>query len=283
MFRQRLCRSGSISVHDSTSFNIPERAMVYTSTLFCGLAMFCGLAILLTADGAAAASVKIPAAAGALTIDGKLDEPLWLAAQSFSLNTPAFGAAFPAGGEIRIAACGAQLCLGARLPESGPIVGMSQGRSPAAWWREDLLVWTFAVNFNNRGRRLILTVNPLGAYSLESTSPDPGVMNGVVAASLVSTNGWTMEAAIPLAKLAPVGFVSVERVRVPRPDAPELRWQWPATNERMDFELPGVMLPARAEPGFSAGNSARTVKGIEDVYGGGEGAGRVVRPRLARI
>src|SRR5262245_55273803 len=90
-------------------------------------ARVCGLLILITAHAAAEASLKLPAVSGPLTVDGKLDEPLWRDARSFSFNAPAFGPAFPAGGEIRIAACGAHLCLAARLPESGRIVAMSQG------------------------------------------------------------------------------------------------------------------------------------------------------------
>jgi hypothetical protein len=183
-----------------------------------------------------AANLKIPAVDGPLTVDGKVDEPLWREARSFSLNSPDFGAAFPAGGDARIALCGRHLCLAARLPEGDRIVAMSQGRSPS-WLREDQVVWTLAVHVNKRNRRLSLTVNPLGAYSLESTVSDPGVMDGVMAAAHSGAGEWVMEAAIPLSKVADIGFVSVERVRVPRPDAPELRWYWPGSNERMDFEL----------------------------------------------
>ena len=209
---------------------------------FAAILLFC-------AGSMAAATLRIPAVAGTITVDGRLDEPLWRDAQSLPLNSPDYGAAFPAGGEVSVAVCGAHMCLAARIPESGRIIAISQGRSPA-WWREDLIAWTFAVNFKNRGRRLTLTVNPLGAYGAESTSPDPGVMDGVMATSRAGTNEWTVEAAIPLDKLAPIGFVSVERVRVPRPDAPELRWQYPAPNERMDFELPTGAPASRTEPVF---------------------------------
>ncbi len=204
---------------------------------------------LLCAGVAAAANLKIPAAAGLLTVDGRLNEPLWRDARGFSLGSPDFGAPFPAGGEARVAVCGAHLCLAARLPEADRIVAMSQGRSPS-WWREDQVVWTFAVNVNNRNRRLSLTVNPLGAYSFDSTVSEGGVMDGVMATAQTSVNEWIMEAAIPLSKLAHIGFVSVERVRVPRPDAPELRWFWPGPNERMDFELPANPREPRAEPVF---------------------------------
>jgi cephalosporin-C deacetylase-like acetyl esterase len=207
------------------------------------------LMLLLTAAAMPAANLKIPLVDGAVVVDGRLDEPLWRAARSLSLSSPDFGPAFPAGGDAKAAVCGDHLCLGARLPESGRIIAMSQARSPT-WWREDMLIWTFAVNFNNRGRRVTLTVNPLGAYALDSTLPDPNVMNGAMVTAQVSANEWTVEAAVPLERLASSGFLSIERVRVPRPDAPELRWQWPAPNERMDFELAGSASRTSAAPVF---------------------------------
>ncbi len=170
----------------------------------------------------AGASLRIPAVAAAVTVDGKLDEPLWGEARSL-----------PFGAEAKVAVCGAYLCLGARVPEAGRVIAMSTGVSPT-WWREDLLVWNFATNYNNRGRRVALTVNPFGAY-------DAGGMKGVMATARVGGGEWTMEAAIPLSELAPIGFLSLERIRAPRADAPELRWQWPAQNERMDFELAGAL------------------------------------------
>ena len=237
-----------------------DRPYSYSSVFLCGLIILPG------AGAATAANFKIPAVAGAITVDGRLDEPFWRDARSVPLRSPDDSAAFPAGGEARVAVCGAHLCLAARLPESGRIIAMSQGRTPV-WWREDVVVWTFAVNFNNRGRRLTLTVNPLGAFSLDSTTPDPGVMNGVMAAALAGISEWTVEAVIPLEKMAPIGFVSLERVRVPRPDAPELRWQWPAINQRMDFELSSLEEHAQNGAAVRGGNSRVSVQ-----CGGADGA-----------
>src|SRR5215475_14383273 len=93
-------------------------------TCFSVTAFLCGLVMLLVSNGVAA-SLKVPAVAGALTVDAKLDEPLWHDARIFSLGAPGFGAAFPAGGEIRLAVCGTHLCLAARLPEAGRLVAMS--------------------------------------------------------------------------------------------------------------------------------------------------------------
>lgn len=223
--------------------------------------------VLLCAALSNAANLKIPAGPGSVVVDGKVQEPFWQSALIFPLNSPDFGAAFPSGGEARLAACGTHLCLSARLPESGRFVAMSQGRSPS-WWREDQLIWAFTVNIGTRNRRLALTVNPHGAYSFDSTAPEPGVMDGIMAAAQTVGNEWTMEAAIPLVKLADIGFVSVERVRVPRPDAPELRWYWPGLNERMDFELGAVRAKTGAEPVFqllrpvSSPRDSRTMTGL---------------------
>jgi dienelactone hydrolase len=52
--------------------------------------------------------------------------------------------------------------------------------------------------------------------------------------------GWSVEAAIPAASLSKIGFVTGARIRVPRPDAPELRWHWPGVNDPLAFELPSA-------------------------------------------
>jgi hypothetical protein len=182
-------------------------------------ALVCALTLL----PASAAEFRIPALPGPVVIDGKLDEPWWRDAGTYRFESPEFGKPFPVGGEGRIAVCGEWLCVAARLPEAGELVSISQGVNPS-WWREDQVLWTFAVHTDKRNRRLTLAIGPLGAYSFES------------AASLVSNDGWTAEAAVPLARLATTGFLSAERIRAPRPDAPELRWYFPAPNERVDFE-----------------------------------------------
>jgi dienelactone hydrolase len=221
--------------------------------------------VLLCAGSARAANLKIPAAAGSVRIDGKLDDPFWQDARTLSLNSPNFSAPFPSGGEARIAVCGTHVCLAARLPEDR-IVAISRGSSPS-WWREDQVIWTFAVNVNNRNRRLSLTTNPLGAYSLDSTAPEPGVLDGIMATAQTAANEWTIEAAIPLSKVAKIGFVSVERIRVPRPDAPELHWYWPGLNERMDFELPQGPPDGRTELTFQSGGPQSSQQESREVTG----------------
>jgi dienelactone hydrolase len=187
---------------------------------------------------ASGATLTIPAADGALTVDGRVEEDIWARAVALPLQLKEFGAPFPAGGEMRAIVRRGYLCLSARLPETGRVVAKSIGRDPV-WWREDLVIWTFRLHDSQgQNKSLTLTVNPLGAYSVDphGTSSDP--QQGIRASASLGLEGWSVEAAIPVARLAKIGFVTGERIRVSRPDAPELRWHWPGVNDALDFELP---------------------------------------------
>ncbi len=185
-------------------------------------------------------SITIPAVSGALTIDGKPDDGAWQAARVLPLASTEFATPFPAGGETRIATRGAYLCLSARIPEPDRVVAHSTGRNPT-WWSEDLITWNIRVQDTDERRHLSLSlsVNPLGAYRLAGGAGVPSLEGD--ASLLVATNlgagEWTVEAAIPMARLGQIGFIDVQRVRAPRPDAPELRWYWPAANERATFQF----------------------------------------------
>ncbi|MBL7735738.1 MAG: acetylxylan esterase, partial [Chitinophagaceae bacterium] len=48
------------------------------------------------------------------------------------------------------------------------------------------------------------------------------------------------ELALPLEQFTEVGFMSLERVRAPRPDMPELSWYWPAENVRGHYKITGA-------------------------------------------
>jgi cephalosporin-C deacetylase-like acetyl esterase len=182
------------------------------------------------------ATVNIPTVEGPMTGDGRLDEPMWKSALVMSLESRDFdGRPFPEGGEARVALRGEWLCLGARLPEPGRVVARSVGKNPV-WWKEDLIEWTF--RFQQRGgrnRAMTLTVNPLGAYRLEYTGGQ--TVDGGMATASIGSGEWIVEAAIPAGLLNEIGFVWAERVRVARPNAPELHWYWPAANERASFTL----------------------------------------------
>ncbi len=192
----------------------------------------------LLATVASGATLRIPSADGALTVDGRVDEDIWARAAVLPLQSKVFGAPFPAGGEMRAVVRRGYLCLSARLPESGRVVAKSIGRDPI-WWREDLVIWTFRLHDSQgRNKSLTLSVNPLGAYSVDphGTSTDP--QQGIRASASMGLEGWSVEAAIPAASVSKIGFITGARIRAPRPDAPELRWQWPGVNDPAAFELP---------------------------------------------
>jgi dienelactone hydrolase len=185
-------------------------------------------------------SILIPSVSGPLAIDGKLDDAAWQSARVLGLASSEFGPPFPVGGEVRIAARGKYLCLSARIPEPDRPVAHSTGRNPD-WWSEDLIIWTFRVYDGGlrRNVHVSLAVNPLGAWRFQNSitlEPLKGAETVLVAVNRDSGQ-WMVEAAIPLDRLARNGFASVERIRAPRPVAPELRWHWPAANERAVFAL----------------------------------------------
>jgi len=178
------------------------------------------------------AQLTIPSASGAVIIDGKLDDPGWQTAAVIDL--PSFES-FGAGGELRLAVCGSYLCMSARLPEPDRVVAHASGRNPN-WWSEDLVRWNIRVY--DRGLRrnlnLSLSVNGWGAFRLDGAA---GVQSldgdgRVLAASRVGPGEWTVEAAVLIEGFEQIGFVDVQRVRAQRPEASELRWYWPAPNER---------------------------------------------------
>jgi dienelactone hydrolase len=175
---------------------------------------------------AALATLQFPHASGPLTVDGRLDEAIWRQARVLP---------FPDGSETRVLVRGDRLCVGARLIEPDRVVAYSTGRDPA-FGREDLVTWRFSFRpKTGPSRTVVVTVNPLGGIQAEK---------GVTAAAAVGAKEWTVEASIPIESLAGTGFLAIERVRAPRPQAPELRWQWPAIHERADFEFTPAALAA---------------------------------------
>ncbi len=199
----------------------------------------------LIASVAAGASFTIPSAVGPLTIDGTPDEAVWNRAAVLPGAPDRFGVTFPVGGETRVVVNSGYVCLSVRFPEQGRIVARSTGRNPD-WWREDMVVWT--IHFRSHATFFSVSVNPLGAYRVD-TSPG-GSKPGVVASASITEAGWSAEAAIPIRDIGAIGFLSVERIRAPRPDAPELRWYWPAANRPLEFALPyrdtGLRVPGVA-------------------------------------
>ena len=179
---------------------------------------------------AGAATLTIPSADGPLTIDGVINEEIWQRAAVLRVKPPEFGAPFPGAGEIRVILRGDYLCFSARIPETGRVVARSTGRDPV-WWREDVVAFTVA--FKAFSTTFTVTMNPLGAYSAGyayrlAPMQAPEQSRPVLAQAMLGPDGWCAEAAIPLANIGAIGFIYAERIRAPRPDAPELRWNWPA-------------------------------------------------------
>ncbi len=224
------------------------------------------LVCFLLAPAARAALREIPSVNGPLTIDGLVTEGIWKQVAVLPMQASDYGLEFPQGGETRALVRGQYLCLSARLPEPGRIVARSTGENPH-WWREDLIIWT--VHFRAFGQTLTVSINPLGAYRVD-TSPLPpnwsdqrlsesvlgpgyfstGLSNDrrgarklaepVLVSAAVENDAWSVEIAIPISDIADVGSLSAERVRVPRPDAPELRSYWPGPAPGLAFRLPAA-------------------------------------------
>ena len=175
---------------------------------------------------------------------------LWQSALHLTLINPD-NDFFGSGGEARIAVRENYLCLYTRIPESNRLIAHSTGINPS-WWREDLIIWMirYQAPSSKRNTVLVLAVNPFGAYSLGSvrdiynisgndllTSPPIEWIADILVAAEIGKDEWRTEAAIPLEKLGSIGFLSVERIRAPRINVPELRWHWPALNEQAAIEL----------------------------------------------
>ena len=193
---------------------------------------------LVALGAASAATLEIPAAGGLLALDGSPAEALWSQARVLPLTPAGFGAPFPEGGEARAIVRGGYLCLAARLPEPDRISAYSRGRG-AALGREDAIVFTFRVKPPApRAGIASLTIGALGGFKVEYSGSNPPDVPLVLARASAGAHEWTVEAAIPLANLDSLGFLTVERIRVPRPEAPELRWYWPGANDRAAFTLP---------------------------------------------
>ena len=201
---------------------------------------------------------------GPLTIDGKPDEQLWESVSTFRLANPENAPLATTGGEARIAVRGDYLILSVRMPESNPVVAgvtgvnamPSRGSWLLPWMGDDILVWSICSRSPIAGSLKIfsLTINPLGAYSLrgmrgsltskfrrfplgEVDAPMDWTDDILIAAA-IGKGEWSVEAALPLEQLDTIGYSWIERVRVRRPDMPELSWTWPAPNEWTYFSLP---------------------------------------------
>ena len=192
----------------------------------------------------------IPAVSGPLIIDGKLEDLIWRSALSLSLKNTENDLSVE-GGETKITVRDGYLCVSARIPETGRLIARSAGINPS-WWREDMIRWMFRYSSpsTRSNTAILLTINPFGAVSLGSVRDIYNInrnellalsplkwSNEVLAAAEIGQDEWRAEAALPLRYFDSVGFISVERVRVPRVNTPELCWYWPAQNVQSAYKV----------------------------------------------
>lgn len=243
-------------------------------------------------DTLSTTSTGIPIVSGELTIDGKINDEFWQSARILQLENPETVHSCE-GGEIRIAVRGNYLCVSAMIPDANRLVARSSGLNPT-WAREDMIAWRLKYQspLNRKTVFATLAVNPLGAVSLfsgdshyygsvgddvinsikrivgingaviagsnfeNSTGTPLQWVNNILAAATIGQNEWTVELAIPLEQFGSIVFMSIERVRAPRPNAPELSWYWPAQNVRGHLELPkgNMEPPPLYQPAFPPQN-----------------------------
>jgi hypothetical protein len=102
-------------------------------------------------------------------VDGNLSDPLWRSAPPAKLAPSQAGTPADLGGEIQVIVAGRYLCVAARLPEpTGRVTARLTGRNPR-WEGEDRIRILAEADIGYTDR--ILTVNPLGAYSIEKAVP----------------------------------------------------------------------------------------------------------------
>lgn len=207
------------------------------------------LLALLAVAATAQPKLEIAQSSAALTIDGRTGDAFWQAVPSQSLAPREAGVPAELGGSIRIAVRGTHLCLSGRFPEpGGRVLARSVGRNPI--WEIDATHSPpvedrvrYRLDYRHIGgaaRSVTITINPWGAYRLE----DRGELLGearILVATHVTTEGWTLEAAVPLEVLdlgdSAIQF-GAERIRSRRALAPEFRWTWPNSPGMASLTLP---------------------------------------------
>ncbi len=189
----------------------------------------------------AAMGAQVAQSTAPLTIDGNLAEPFWQSIPAQRLTPVEAGVPPELGGDIRLALRGAELVLAARCPEPrGKVLARSIGRNPV--WERDSLGSPevedrveYRLRYTGAGgieRSLSIAVTPWGAYRIEQDGQAAPAAS-IQSAAMVTTEGWSLEALLPLKLLdlehgngAPAIRLRAERIRSRRPLAPEFRWSW---------------------------------------------------------
>ncbi|HEX5727401.1 MAG TPA: DUF5916 domain-containing protein [Longimicrobiaceae bacterium] len=153
-------------------------------------------------------TLRASAAAGAVRIDGRLDEAAWAAAEpatGFVQQRPANGAPATERTEVRVLYAPDAILVGARMHDSRPdSIAAQLARRDATGIYSD---WFHVLVDGTRDRRTgyRFSVNPRGVqrdvYHFNDTSEDGGWNAVWEVATAVDSGGWTAEIRIPLSQL----------------------------------------------------------------------------------
>lgn len=231
-----------------------NRSLIFNSTpvllLFLMIAAFCFPQPVRLSVSHSPALTQIPLSRSSLTVDGKLDDRIWKPLTAFKLEQYEPGVPEESGGEIRFVLRGDYLCLGAFLPEpGGKILAKSIGYNPV-WARnahgspelEDRVICRLLFDTPGGGQsELKMEINPWGALRLERDNTLVQ-STGIMAASGITTQGWCVEAAVPLDETRLDRSsrrikISFTRVRSRRALAPEYRWKLTGAGQFLEFIL----------------------------------------------
>ena len=198
-------------------------------------------------------------AASPLVIDGNLGDPFWAGVGKQKLQPDEAGVPAEMGGTFELALRSNWLCFAAQMPEPGGKV-LARAFGPNAVWQKDAYGappvedrLEYHLHYHSAGGAehvLTLAINPWGGYRIEQDGAE-AIDFKIEAAAVVSSSGWTVEAALPLDSLdlarsgVPLRW-RVERIRSRRRLAPEFHWSYPAKDSEADLPLPASVLAASA-------------------------------------
>jgi dienelactone hydrolase len=208
---------------------------------------------------AALLSVCAQAPAPPLVIDGSLGDPFWAAVPKHNFQPDEAGVPAEMGGTIELALRSNWLCFAAQMPEPGGKV-LARAFGPNAVWQRDAYGappvedrLEYHLHYSSAAgaeHALTLAINPWGGYRIEQDGAEL-IDFKIEAAAVVSSSGWTLEAALPLDSLdlarsgAPLRW-RAERIRSRRPLAPEFHWSYPAKDSEANLPVPAAALAAGA-------------------------------------
>ncbi len=191
--------------------------------------------------GLAAPLELIPS--GAITVDGKLDEPLYREG-TWQRSFQTLATAQPANPDtaFRLLSDGNTLYFSAKADEPGGKVMAEERERDGAVWKDDVLE-LFLQTGDDRSEFFQILVNARGVvtdirYGQGGHTKERQWNTTARAATQIGPEGWTVELAIPLAELAidpalEQWGVQVARERVPRGEGSQRITMWPASADAL--------------------------------------------------